>query len=153
VSFLKKIIQIIKQEYPELDSPEPVTYKQPAHIVWARVEEALHTIPVTQKGVSCQTNLSNPTPLGSDPTFLQATFTFHHADFESLRHLLPPEHKDLRSSLIMQAYVKPKGNKSELTLRWKSAAIMSNRTRHNQFIRLMTQAIDTLIKDGTQIAS
>jgi hypothetical protein len=152
MSVARKFLQFVKQEYPELDSPTPVIYEKSAPIVWARIEEAIHTIPVKEKGgVQTYTHFSNSTPVGKDPYHLHITFTFIDSHLHEMRDILPSHNQDLRSKLDLNAYIKPKGNKSELTLRWNSQALFSNRVRHNQFIKRMTVGIDSLIKHGTQI--
>jgi hypothetical protein len=150
MSFFSKVSDFFTQQFPDLDNPPPIVYNKAAPIVWARLEEAIRTVPTTQDDVDARTGWNNPTPLSNEPYFEQVTFTFRHADLYELKFLVPPEQQDLKSQLILNAYIKPNGNKSELTLRWVSKPIFS-RQRHNEFIKLMTTSIDSLIKKGTQI--
>ena len=76
---------------------------------------------------------------------LQATFTLDHPELAEMRDVLSPENRALKSKLHLDAFIKPLGNRSELTLRWQAAPIIT-RAMHDELIDVMTAEIDRLVR-------
>jgi hypothetical protein len=127
------------------DNPDPLVYNAEALAVWSQIEKAIKTAPPRLEGVTARIEYSELHPPPGEPMHLQATFTLDHPELIEMRDSLSPEHKSLKSKLHLDAFIKPLGHRSELTLMWQASPIIT-RARHDEIIDTMTAEIDGLIR-------
>lgn len=127
------------------DNPGPVVYNCHAAGVLGQLEKAIKIIPPQLDDVSARINHLEPEQSGSEPLHVQAIFTLEHPELYEVRDELDPRDKSLRSELLLDAYIKPMGSRSEVTLHWTASPI-TTRAKHDEVIDAMTAAIDELIR-------
>ena len=145
---IRHVIKLAEKKAQAIDNPPPRMYDLPAEGVWAQVLEALRTVPPYLPDVSVHIDHTNPTPQPGQPIVVQASLGILHPELLHSREMLPIAQQSLRSKIVLRAYVKPVGNRSELTLQWTCMPIIS-RQLHDFVIDRISENIDTLIQKHT----
>lgn len=121
------------------DNPPPIEYKFHAPGVYAAVDQALKTLPGYFDDVNLTPGFQNINPQPGMPMHLEYTITKRHPD-ENNKHQKPSEAK---SSIYMWVYIKPTGNNSQLTMKFKCTG---RRILLEEIIDHLMKTIDDLVK-------
>lgn len=136
--------------HQNLDKPEPRICKAKKEAVWAQIDQVLRTYKSTSKHVSLSIDYNNSEPSPGEPIFVQATITIHHPQLndDSIKNFLDDEHKDLKSRVILKAYVSPvkdsTSGRSQMLLDWEVQPILT-RWVEDGVIADISNQINTLV--------
>ena len=143
----------------KLDHPQPEIYDLKPAAVWAQLDRVLRTQRSKWKNVSISIDYSDPEPPPGEPIFVQATVSISHPNLKNrelrpfLEAILPAEHHDLKSRIVLKAYVeRTDEGKSKLTLDWKTESLLG-RAVENDVIASITGEVSQLIEAHASNAS
>lgn len=100
------------------ENPAPVVYNFHAAGVYAAIDQTLKTLPGQFQNISVRTEFQNLAPPKNMPMHIEASIILRHPDIN--RAQVPKaKQADMKSTIYMQAWIKPNGNQSELTLKFR----------------------------------
>lgn len=136
----------LKEYEDRLDNPEPITYSVEPNVVWSQIDLALRTYMSY-----CSNNVSvhqdyNDTPAPDAPLLMQYTVAIRHPNLESVRDWLPPDSKDLRSTMVFRAEIsEAKGGGTLVKFSWNIRKKIWTRFTENEVIVAISHEIEKLV--------
>lgn len=134
--------QIIYQQ----DHPEPLSYPLAVSGVCSNFITAMATTTLP-KQVSKNKTHEDTHPLEGQPFYFRYTFTIKHPELAPMKPHIPAKDSDLSSVLILDAYIQPAGNNTQLRLVWsRDAHSWASNAAIDEVKRLLMQRFNQLIQ-------
>lgn len=128
------------------DNPPPVSYPLPISGVCSNFVTAMSTTTLP-KQVSKQKTHEDTHPLEGQPFYFRYTFTIKHPELAPMKQHIPAKDSDLSSTLILDAYIQPSGNSTQLRLVWtRQAHSWASHQPIDEVKRLLLQRLNQLIQ-------
>lgn len=133
------------------DQPPPITYPFHAFGIWGMIDQFLRDRHNETKNVVINVEMSVPEPHPNQPLYVKAAISVHHPDLRDMINVvryLRPEYEDLRSKIIMKAYITSNTDgTTTVQYVWEVHQIF-HRIVENDLIRTLSTQLDHAISDG-----
>lgn len=137
------------------DEPPPVVYPFHAVGIWGMMDSYLRDNHNETKNVVLNVEQSVAEPNPGEPLYVKAAISVHHADLRDMIKVvryLRPEFEDLRSKIIMRAYITSnKDGTTTVKYVWEVHPIF-HRIDENNIIRDLSLRLDEALTKGIEKA-
>lgn len=140
------IAAIAQQIIYQQDHPEPISYPLAVSGVCSNFITAMSTTTLP-KQVSKNKTHEDTHPLEGQPFYFRYTFTIKHPELAPMKQHIPAKDSDLSSVLILDAYIQPSGNNTQLRLVWtRDPHSWASHSAIDEVKRLLLQRFNQLIQ-------
>lgn len=133
------------------DQQPPIIYPFHAFGIWGMIDQFLRDSHNETKNVVINVEMSVPEPHPNQPLYVKAAISVHHPDLRDMINVvryLRPEYEDLRSKIIMKAYITSNTDgTTTVQYIWEVHQIF-HRVVENELIRSLSAQLNQAITDG-----
>lgn len=140
------IAAIAQQVIHDQDNPQPQSYPLAVSGVCSNFITAMATTTLPKQVSKTKTH-EDTHPLEGQPYYFRYTFTIKHPELAPMKQHIPAKDSDLTSVLILDAYIQPSGNNTQLRLVWsRQPHSWASHAEIDSLKRLLLQRFDQLIQ-------